>query len=752
MAMPKVLDWLDELVAKVATNTTNIAQNAKDIEETKTTLSEHMLNDDRHWTMEDRDNFNRTIHFKGYFVSLEKLKEAYPTGQLGDYAIVGGSDTVWLWDDETNAWINSTEQGVVISVNGRTGEVILTKTDVGLSNVDNTSDIDKPISTAQQAALDAKADRKKITLAEAESLSLRAGIYYIDNEKKTINDFSSNYWTVIVAERAVSNSASATQIWMNYNSNVTQHMYIRKQQSGTSWSEFREILTDIHFSQLNTKIQTNIDDIAELQVNKANRGIITLAQANSIDELKSGIYSVENYNEGIEISGVTSKCWTVIYGDWSNGGAVQIWIPFDSEVQGMMLWRHQKMDEDTQTRIWGDFYQAGTTKDVEELQAQITENKNNISENSSKIEENITSINTLKEDRAERKVITLSEANGFSLRSGIYYINDESVTINQTKSQFWTVIVGEGDLEKSTSQIWIPTVSQIPVSMFLRHQVNVSTSWTDFVEILTTNIATREDINRFKQYKGYYALLPDLKDAFPTAIDGDYAIVGNTLYIWNSKTDSWDEISGDGGSGKGKWSIRQYNAPDYTTEIIPDMKYLVGKILEKQWEDEDSKENLLNSTELEKKYFLFETYVNMKEDTSISTTTLSHDNGVCIYVNREIIYSTKDTSSSTSNRDLTLDLKQGWNKIQVILGEDTGGELFCLGIKFTENENCLSMDCYHAETEPVLGYVSLVGDSVIEGNITTTKNLQANGTVNITSNSYLQYNEEDDSLSFMFNN
>src|SRR5699024_8753401 len=131
----------------------------------------------------------------------------------------------------------------------------------------------------------------------------------------------------------------------------------------------------------------------------------------------------------------------------------------------------------------------------------------------------------------------------------------------------------EGDLEKSTSQIWIPTVSQIPVSMFLRHQVNVSTSWSDFVEILTTNIATREDINRFKQYKGYYALLSDLKDAFPTAIDGDYAIVGNTLYIWNSKTDSWDEISGDGGSGKGKWSVRQYNAPDYTTEIIPDMKY-----------------------------------------------------------------------------------------------------------------------------------------------------------------------------------
>ena len=34
----------------------------------------------------------------------------------------------------------------------------LTKTAVGLSNVDNTSDFDKPISTATQSALNTKAD------------------------------------------------------------------------------------------------------------------------------------------------------------------------------------------------------------------------------------------------------------------------------------------------------------------------------------------------------------------------------------------------------------------------------------------------------------------------------------------------------------------------------------------------------------------------------------------------------------------
>ena len=45
----------------------------------------------------------------------------------------------------------------VQSVAGRTGAVVLTKDDVGLGNVDNTSDANKPVSAATQAALDQKA-------------------------------------------------------------------------------------------------------------------------------------------------------------------------------------------------------------------------------------------------------------------------------------------------------------------------------------------------------------------------------------------------------------------------------------------------------------------------------------------------------------------------------------------------------------------------------------------------------------------
>ncbi|MFN7041663.1 MAG: tail fiber domain-containing protein [Acidovorax temperans] len=65
----------------------------------------------------------------------------------GDSIIYGGSS----WDK-----IDSTDQ--VTTVAGRVGDIVLSKSDVGLGNVDNTSDANKPVSAATQTALDGKAN------------------------------------------------------------------------------------------------------------------------------------------------------------------------------------------------------------------------------------------------------------------------------------------------------------------------------------------------------------------------------------------------------------------------------------------------------------------------------------------------------------------------------------------------------------------------------------------------------------------
>ena len=84
-------------------------------------------------------------------------------GQLGDFCT--RSDTSGMYvvtgDDSTKitSWTEiSYPPAPVTSVNGQTGGVVIGKSDLGLGSVDNTADINKPISTAVQAALDAKQD------------------------------------------------------------------------------------------------------------------------------------------------------------------------------------------------------------------------------------------------------------------------------------------------------------------------------------------------------------------------------------------------------------------------------------------------------------------------------------------------------------------------------------------------------------------------------------------------------------------
>jgi hypothetical protein len=83
-----------------------------------------------------------------YIVSVpgtQNLGSGPQTFALGDYVIYNGS--VWERIPNTDA---------VSSVAGKIGVVILDKNDVGLSNVDNTSDANKPVSTAQQTAINLK--------------------------------------------------------------------------------------------------------------------------------------------------------------------------------------------------------------------------------------------------------------------------------------------------------------------------------------------------------------------------------------------------------------------------------------------------------------------------------------------------------------------------------------------------------------------------------------------------------------------
>jgi hypothetical protein len=79
-----------------------------------------------------------------------------PVGQLNRIYLAADTEKLYKWNGSSYIEISPSD---VTSVNTYVGDVVLDKNDIGLGNVDNTSDLDKPISNATQDALDDLDDR-----------------------------------------------------------------------------------------------------------------------------------------------------------------------------------------------------------------------------------------------------------------------------------------------------------------------------------------------------------------------------------------------------------------------------------------------------------------------------------------------------------------------------------------------------------------------------------------------------------------
>lgn len=74
----------------------------------------------------------------GWYETEQALQAAHPTGTNGQWAIIGSTDTIWTWDSDTSAWVNSGAQ-------------------VDLSNYYTKAQSDARYATAAQGALAASA-------------------------------------------------------------------------------------------------------------------------------------------------------------------------------------------------------------------------------------------------------------------------------------------------------------------------------------------------------------------------------------------------------------------------------------------------------------------------------------------------------------------------------------------------------------------------------------------------------------------
>ena len=90
-------------------------------------------------TMQQISDLITDTRYKGNYSTYDELHTAYPTGISGEYAIA--NNTFWSWSVADGDWINSNEVNTVTSINSRTGDITLTKTDVGLENLTNDTQV-----------------------------------------------------------------------------------------------------------------------------------------------------------------------------------------------------------------------------------------------------------------------------------------------------------------------------------------------------------------------------------------------------------------------------------------------------------------------------------------------------------------------------------------------------------------------------------------------------------------------------------
>jgi hypothetical protein len=128
----------------------------------------------------------------------------------GGQAIYDGS--IWVAQGTTSA---------VSSVNAKVGAVVLDKTDIGLSNVDNTSDATKPVSAAQQSALDLKSNIASPTFTGTTSVSGNLNINGTTEAGIIMDNSGVDKWQIYSDASRLNayNYTTASFAWRTTNSN-----------------------------------------------------------------------------------------------------------------------------------------------------------------------------------------------------------------------------------------------------------------------------------------------------------------------------------------------------------------------------------------------------------------------------------------------------------------------------------------------------------------------------------------------------
>jgi hypothetical protein len=230
---------------------------------------------------------------------------AFPTiGETGKIYVTLDTNKIYRWSGSAYVEISPGAIPPVTSVNTKTGDVVLDKTDIGLGNVDNTSDADKPISDDTQDALDLKYDASNpagyITSAQAPVISVNQQTGNVILDKYDIG--LGNVDNTSDLNKPISNATQAaldliTDVnWTgDYNNGVTYNVGDGVMYNGASFRMINFIgaagypppaypgswlqVTDYISVNVDNKANTNLDNLIETSI-PDGVGLNSLATSN----------------------------------------------------------------------------------------------------------------------------------------------------------------------------------------------------------------------------------------------------------------------------------------------------------------------------------------------------------------------------------------------------------------------------------------------------------------------------------------
>lgn len=241
-------------------------------------------------------------NFVGWIANPDQLITLYPEGKDGMFAIIGTTDSIWVWDSETSSWIDSGKDEVVVN---NQWDAIENKPDYYPStfeiviNQENGQTLSQTINTISQTNVDLT---NRVVVVEDELNKLKTSD--IRNLQDTINSlkpiaFTASYADLVNVPTSFTPTAhqhSWGDIYDYPNFSIVGHRHV--------WDDVDEVpdFSLIYASKEHTHPWSQITEIPELAPLEHNHdGVYALkSHTHSISEITNLSQTLADYQSEID--------------------------------------------------------------------------------------------------------------------------------------------------------------------------------------------------------------------------------------------------------------------------------------------------------------------------------------------------------------------------------------------------------------------------------------------------------------------